>query len=211
MSSGLDGASSLPWTTDIAFSADECTLRVRLRNDGDTALWGDVIYGWQVDADMMESFIRVLAEAPFEAYFFETPPVSRDTLDGNFEFVLVDCPSLAQADPEPRVFEEHFCGPGAADGIATFPNLGGDAVLIAPHPSKPLKNYAHLAAFTRHAPHEQQLALWRAVSEAAREWFRSSDPVWISTSGLEVFWLHVRLDHYPKYYNHAAYRRWSPG
>jgi len=34
----------------------------------------------------------------------------------------------------------------------------------------------------------------------------SSRPVWLSTAGGGVSWLHVRLDDRPKYYHHAAYR-----
>jgi len=29
---------------------------------------------------------------------------------------------------------------------------------------------------------------------------------WVSTSGLGVAWLHVRVDSKPKYYSHEAYR-----
>lgn len=31
-------------------------------------------------------------------------------------------------------------------------------------------------------------------------------PIWLSTSGLGVYWLHVRLDTRPKYYNHDEYK-----
>jgi hypothetical protein len=193
------------------FLDDESVLRAELRTQGQTALWGDVVHGWQTDPGMTEVFMGVLAEAPFDAFFFETPAVSRDTLDRAFEFVLIDCPSLAGVAPEPWIFEEHFGSDQDTDGVATFPNIGADALLVTPYPARPPRNYAHLAAFTRQAPREQQLALWHAVGEAARQWFRGRDPVWISTSGLEVFWLHVRLDSHPKYYNHAPYRLWGPG
>lgn len=201
----------MTWTADKELFDDECTLRARLRTNGDPAPWADVLRGWQTDADMTAAFIRVLVEAPLEAYFLETPPVNRDTLDTAFEFVLIDCPSLAGVDPEPWTFEEHFSDGYASNGVATFPNIGGDAMLVAPCPTEPPRNFAHLAAFARSATREQQHALWHAVSEAAQERFTGSDPVWISTSGLEVVWLHVRLDSYPKYYNHAPYRSWRQG
>ncbi|MFO1021395.1 MAG: hypothetical protein U0903_11970 [Planctomycetales bacterium] len=31
-------------------------------------------------------------------------------------------------------------------------------------------------------------------------------PVWLSTAGAGVPWLHVHLDDQPKYYSHAPYR-----
>jgi len=34
----------------------------------------------------------------------------------------------------------------------------------------------------------------------------SDRPLWISTAGMGVNWLHVRLDSRPKYYRHAPYK-----
>ena len=34
----------------------------------------------------------------------------------------------------------------------------------------------------------------------------SAKPVWLSTAGAGVSWLHVRLDDRPKYYGYAPYR-----
>jgi NADH:ubiquinone oxidoreductase subunit len=31
-------------------------------------------------------------------------------------------------------------------------------------------------------------------------------PVWLSTAGMGVAWLHVRLDDRPKYYGYSPYR-----
>jgi hypothetical protein len=123
--------------------------------------------------------------------------------------VLVDAPALARVGAEPRAFAAHF---GAAtDGVVAFDNLGRDARLVAPvAPSGAVggdeaADYAHLAAFTRTAPIAQQHALLRriAVELEARLGDR---PLWTSTSGLGVYWLHVRLDAYPKYYTHRPYR-----
>jgi len=38
----------------------------------------------------------------------------------------------------------------------------------------------------------------------------SDRPLWVSTSGLGVAWLHVRLDARPKYYQYTPYRE-QPG
>ena len=91
----------------------------------------------------------------------------------------------------------------------TFGNLSGDAELVVPTPM-PKLDYPHLSAFVRSAPSEQQRALWAAVGLALTAWWlRTSEPVWTSTSGLGVSWLHIRLDQRPKYYTHAPFRRWS--
>jgi hypothetical protein len=212
MTSDLRGEiPAVNWTTQTEPIDGGHAFRGVLRAGDVTATWADVIDDWQSGGEIADAFRPALADAPFRAFCFETPPVSRDTADRQFEFVLIDAQSLAGVDPEPWIFEEHFTGGEALNGVVTFPNIGRDATLVAPCPTEPLLDYAHLAVFTRHAPREQQLALWRAVGEAAEERFRASGPVWISTSGLQVFWLHVRLDSYPKYYNHAAYRHWGPG
>ncbi|MGB1216866.1 MAG: DUF6940 family protein [Saprospiraceae bacterium] len=30
--------------------------------------------------------------------------------------------------------------------------------------------------------------------------------MWLSTAGLGVYWLHIRMDNRPKYYKHKAYK-----
>src|SRR5699024_11651652 len=92
--------------------------------------------------------------------------------------------------------------------IVRFPNLGGDALMVVPSQQARARAsvYTHFAAFLRGAPREQQRALWREVAAAMSE--RLSDrPVWLSTAGAGVAWLHVRLDEQPKYYAHAPYRK----
>jgi hypothetical protein len=63
-----------------------------------------------------------------------------------------------------------------------------------------------LAAFVRHAPQRQRQALWQTVGEAMARRI-GHQPVWLSTAGAGVAWLHVRLDNRPKYYSHGPYRQ----
>lgn len=140
------------------------------------------------------------------AYFWETPPVSSGCFDRDFEYVLIDAPSLVaeQADPSPFA---GFFDETAGDAVR-FRNLGRDAVLVTPVPAHGDDNYAHLASFLRAAPQRQIDALWRLTFEALTRMLTNS-PIWVSTSGLGVAWVHVRLDSTPKYYNHLAYRKWG--
>ena len=81
--------------------------------------------------------------------------------------------------------------------------------------------YPHVAAFARFAPRAQVAALWRAVGAASLARLglsggvvprgalgESSGPLWLSTSGLGVNWLHVRLDKAPKYYSFQPFKAW---
>lgn len=186
---------------------DASVLRSQILNEGQTMSWSEVLTGWRDAPAFRRVFIDMLAAAPWESCYWETPAVSAGTLREPFEFVLVDSPLLAGVAPEPEVFREHFTGPDTSDGIAVFPNLGGDAVLVAPCPGGAGTGYAHLADFCRSAPIRQQHALWVRVAEAMLARLERPDPVWLSTAGQGVYWLHVRLDDRPKYYSYQPYRR----
>jgi hypothetical protein len=151
------------------------------------------------DFEARRTLTAALREAPHAAYLWETPPA----LPGRMaEFALIDSLALTRSRPDPSAFAAKFDG----SPVATFGNLGGDSVLIAPDPML-APGSTHLAAFLRGAPEEIVDALWTAVGVAAQSWLTSKpSPLWVSTSGLAVPWLHVRLDAAPKYYSHVPYR-----
>jgi hypothetical protein len=162
-----------------------------------------VLRGWQCDANFRKVFNRWLADAPYAAFRWETPPLTDAALERPVEFVLLDSPWLA-CEPDRRPFAEHFRQ--AEQDILVFPNLGGDALLIVPRPLSRSSAYAHLATFVRQAPAAQRDRLWRVTGETmlARV---STRPLWLSTAGGGVNWLHVRLDDRPKYYAYLPYRQ----
>ena len=176
--------------------------RCAVWRDGAPASWHDVVRAWQGDEEFRMSFSRVLADAPFKAYKWETPPVTKSTLGRPFEFVLLDAPALDRR-PDPAAFADQFRGRPDDETVASFPNLGGDAVLVVPRPAGP-SAYAHLAAFLRSAPQTQAHELWRVVGRAT-EARLGAKPLWVSTAGMGVPWLHVRLDSRPKYYGYRPY------
>jgi hypothetical protein len=51
----------------------------------------------------------------------------------------------------------------------------------------------------------QRYALWEAVGRVAERRLGTA-PVWLSTAGAGVSWLHVRLDDRPKYYAFTPYK-----
>lgn len=96
------------FTSTIYALPDGWGQRVLLHR-GDQALSRrEVIEGWVCDEAFRTFFIAVLAGAPYAAYFWETPPVKRDSVDRDFEFVWIESPSLASASPEQITFAEHF-------------------------------------------------------------------------------------------------------
>ena len=193
------------WDTQTDSADGNRPRRVRILHDGEPLSYGETIERWRSDDAFRTLFIGLLAGAPYDAYLWETPPITRQTLERTFEFVLVDCPALADLAPEPDAFAGHFRDVDSRKAAAVFPNLSSDALLVAPTPQSPVTAYPHIAAFARTAPGEQQHEFWRSVGAAVAE--RLDDrPLWLSTNGLGVAWLHVRLDSRPKYYSFEPYR-----
>ena len=178
-------------------------LRFAVTRDSRPANVAEVVRAWQDDARFRSFFNGLLADAPFTAFRWETPAVTIETVAQPFEFVLLDCPDLARR-PEPEAFAEHFGS--AVAGIAAFPNLGGDAIMVVPTPIADPSAYGHLASFVRLAPEHQRHALWESVGQAMSRRL-GGKPVWLSTAGGGVSRLHIRLDDHPKYYGFAQYRQ----
>jgi hypothetical protein len=190
------------WAADAGLLDTGRVQRLQLRQGTTRLTWADVVDALATDAGFCDFFNRLLANAPYTAYFWETPPVTRHSAGQAFECVLVDSPALAAVAANADAFARQFAE--AAGDIAVFPNLGHDACLIAPCPRAVPDVYAHLAAFTRGAPHGQQQAFWKRLGETVRERL-TGRPLWLSTSGLGVYWLHARLDSRPKYYTWHPY------
>ena len=166
--------------------------------------WADMLRGWRALPELRSLFGQALAAVPYGAIHWETPPLTDADLERPFECVCLDGPTLAATRADARDFGEHFERAAPEQQVLCFPNLGGDALLVAPCPRAPAAVYAHLASFLRGAPEAQQHALWRAVAEAVEQRL-GPDPLWLNTAGLGVLWLHVRVDSRPKYYRHAPY------
>ncbi len=185
----------------------ERVRKLTLFSDGAAMSYAAVIESWRQDEDFNAYFSDLLAAAPFAAFFWETPPVTAYTASRAFECVLVDSPALARLTAEPAAFARPFAA-APEDEVVAFENLGRDAWLVAPRPLPEAGDYPHLAAFLRAAPARQKAAIWRRTGEAVTR-LLSERPLWISTSGLGVAWLHLRLDTRPKYYVHAPYRSFA--
>ncbi|HEX3663973.1 MAG TPA: hypothetical protein VHU23_01910 [Rhizomicrobium sp.] len=192
------------WTLERAIIREGESEKLALSRNGASVSFAEIIAAWRQDKEFRDFFIRELAAIRFPAYFWEMPPVRRDMIGRSYEFVVVRSDALADMHPDPDAFSGKFRD--VTRSVATFRNLGGDALLLAPRPSGEAAHYTHLAAFLRGAPAQQRHDLFVFLAEAIdRELLRTASPIWISTSGLGVGWLHIRLDSVPKYYQHRPY------
>ncbi len=166
--------------------------------------FGQIFELWSQDELFRNFTISILKNAPFESFCWEMPPVTLNSLNRDYEFVILDSPNLSQpANPTP--FRDFFRDQKLNDGVVVFPNLGKDAMLIVPIPGKEINAYANIASFVSKAPKPQIHALWVAIGETMQK-FLGQEKIWLNTAGGGVSWLHVRLDARPKYYRYHAYR-----
>jgi len=197
------------WSTNRTMLREGRGEKIALFRSGRAATFAEVIAGWREDADFRAYFAGELAATDQTAFFWEMPPVRRGQTDKSYEYVTIRSDSLARMPPEPQAFAAKFRND--PHSVVAFRNLGGDALLVAPRPLGDHQSYAHIAAFLRTAPEAQRQDLFRvlggAIDDALR---RNAEPIWVSTSGLGIAWLHVRLDTHPKYYQYQPYTT-APG
>jgi len=195
------------WTAKTTVLSDR-VCKISIHNNESILTYADVISHWQENTEFRSFYFNVLQEAPFEAFFWEHPPVTKTTINQAYEFVLVNSPQLARVTADSNPFREKFKADSLEQSVIVFENLGRDATLIVPHPVNPKSDYAHFAPFLHNAPQSQIHELFVALANSLSK--RINDqPTWVSTSGLGVYWLHVRLDSRPKYYSYQAYRQYS--
>jgi hypothetical protein len=137
------------WTSRSEKLPEARGLRFFIDLEAKPAAFADVLRGWQGDAAFRSIFNDLLAQAPFSAFHWETPPIPSATVTRPFEFVLLDSPELARR-PNPEACAEHFNRSPEAS-VVEFSNLGGDATLIVPCLKTTPSAYGHLAAFVRQA------------------------------------------------------------
>ena len=175
--------------------------------EGESLLSYEVVINyWLESTEFRNFYFSVLSDSPFDAFFWEHPPVSNLNIKQVYEFVLVPSPQLSNVNADLSPFQEKFNSRRSNESVLAFENLGRDAELIVPCPVMEKNIYAHFASFIRNAPENQKHDLFRILASALGKRI-SSKPTWLSTSGLGVYWLHIRLDSRPKYYSYQLYRR----
>ena len=167
----------------------------------------DVIHYWLESSEFREFYFSILSASPFDAYFWEHPPMTTSNIGQAYEFVLVHSPQLSKVSADPSPFQDKFKSLSEDKTVIAFENLGRDAELVVPYPVAPQHIYAHFASFIREARENQKHDLFITMANSLKNRI-NNNPTWLSTSGLGVYWLHIRLDTRPKYYSYQPYRQY---
>jgi len=185
------------------------TFGIRIKEDNQLISYSRVITLWQESKAFCTFYNQILREVPFYSFFWENKPISQQNMEQTYEFVVKKTTAFNGKRPNKKAFQEHFkadCESNCSNcHIVRFDNLGKDAKLIVPCPIDESDCYTHLATFIRNAPSEQINCFWKAIGESLENQI-GQKPVWLSTSGLGVCWLHARVDSRPKYYTYSPYK-----
>lgn len=144
------------------------------------------------------------------SFYFECIPINKENLNNIiFEFMIIKAPELDYLQLDQNSFQNKFI---LNEKVISFNNLGGDASLIVPCPNKNESNeyMRNIHTFITHASDDLIELLWKKVAEVMIQRLEDNidQPIWLSTCGNGVYWLHVRLDSYPKYYSWVPYKKW---
>jgi len=153
------------------------------------------------DATFRSFYIQLLKDNPFNGFYWENRSFSISTSKQAYEFVLISSPFFDNKLPDAQSFKSYF---DTNQLVVTFQNLGKDATLVVPTPQSDLGNYVHLSKFVHSAPSDQIDAFWQKTGETAKA-LLGEKKLWLNTEGTGVYWLHTRIDSYPKYYKYAPY------
>lgn len=180
------------------------SLSLEARRSGVSLTRGAFFEALRDDAALRRALWEALRALPMAAFAWETAPLSRASASRPMLQQVLPHPALARTEPDGSSFAEHLDTGAGTEGVRWFENFGRDARLVVPCAPAPKSRFAHLAQFLAHASDTQRDALLQLVGQLACEHLERLDtPVWVSTAGMAVPWLHVRLDLRPKYYRSA--------
>lgn len=140
----------------------------------------------------------------YKAVYLEFPKLNTKNLNNKFECVILEAIELINSNPNPQAF-----GISCSDLVICTRNKSKDAELIIPNLNSS-NNYAHLFLFLdpeNCQPPENNLYyyFWKSAAIVIKEQINCNKNIWISTSGLGIPWLHLRISEIPKYYRFQKY------
>ena len=138
-------------------------------------------------------------------YFWRTS-VQSNKNDLIYKEEFIEDERLLNAKEDFKPFLEHLDKNKDEKYVISFPNLSGDTILVVPIPRKS-KRFTNMFYFMTNASEIQKKELWKKVAEQAKIFLKTNENIWISTHGLGVNYLHVRICNTPKYYENSKLKK----
>jgi hypothetical protein len=190
------------WNT-VTLESNQNSLSFRLQKKDTLMSHRQFLSQLSENDSFADWYNQLLTDCPFDAFLWENKPVTLQNIDETYECTIVKSSQLSRVSPDSTTFDAYF---SPDSDTVTFPNLGGDAQLVVPCPVADRSVYTHIGRFVRGAPDHQIKDFWTRVGKEMLDHIQQ-EPRWLSTSGLGVYWLHIRIDSVPKYYQTEAYKR----
>lgn len=141
-----------------------------------------------------------------DGVFMEFPRLSRENEEDIATLMLVSTNAFTHVMAKHEAFATYM-DKQPADNFVVFPTLGDDGLLLVPTlrlANTPYDACAHFARFMRQASSRDLIDMWKKLAAAVLARYtdaaREGAPLYVSTHGKGVPWLHVRICDTPKYY-----------
>lgn len=190
------------WKKEI-LAKTETAIRFSIQQTGKRLNFKEVFTLWQESAGFRSFYIKILADSPFVAIYWEHPALLDSLINKPYECILLSSDSLDKRTLDQTAFSAHF---QIGSLVTDFDNLGKNARLVVPTPQGKLEPYKNLASFIRAKKVKQQHELFKRIGALVMKNIDNQKHLWLNTAGNGVIWLHIRLDSRPKYYKTRNYK-----
>ncbi|KLL02013.1 MAG: hypothetical protein MRERC_5c025 [Mycoplasmataceae bacterium RC_NB112A] len=183
--------------------------------NGQELTWEDFFVLFHTkDPELNTIFRSALNQATDQlgAYFWDCLPVSTETLNRPFRFVVTKSEALKNATQDWKKFDKHLA---ALDKPAiSFLSHSEAGILVVPKVTKSGNqelDYKNISQFTKNAPEDQQKEFWWKVAlEMYCKLKQSKDFCFLNTQGLGVSYLHVWVcEKQPRHWNYNEYLKFD--
>lgn len=175
-------------------------------NKGNQLLFSDVIQLMIKQPLLWHNLLKnVIINTENAGNFMEWPKLTHLSLKNPFHAVFLPSNELAFTIPNPKAFNMDN-----QEKVIVIKNLSRDTMLVIPDLNSS-KNFAHLTTFMIEVDEREDKELieqyWKAVGETIKTEIEKNgkNGTWVSTSGLGIPWLHMRISQSPKYYHYKEY------
>lgn len=170
--------------------------------------WIEVINLWKSNPAFNNFFTNIINECQFTDYFFECPGINLKKIYKQiFEFRLIKYSRLFPS-TDLKAFEDQR--KNKSKSILVFPNLSHTSILIIPNKEQKsnFEIYNSIGSFLRGGTSKQINLFFSQIGITLEKLLQDNQgkKIWLSTHGLGVHWLHIRLDFSPKYYQTECYK-----
>ena len=184
--------------------SSERLIRFAIHQANQNLSFREVFQKWQEEEAFIHFYQKSLLQFGFEAFFWEHPALTTELLEKDYECAVRKSKSLQKRMQDEAPFKEYLDQP---QNYVEIPNRKKDSLLIIPTHLGDTVNHTHFGKFIQTVPAPQLVQLFQKIGFLALERIHTETPLWLSTAGLGVSWLHIRFDQRPKYYKVQAFKK----